>query len=171
MFRTNFFLLFGLLGILASGFSQSYVPETHQPKTLVKPTIALQAHPFNLSQVKLLEGSDFKRAMDNTATYLKSLEPDRLLHRFHANAGLPTKGEVYGGWESEGLSGHTLGHYLSACAMMYAGSGDKDLKTRTDYLVDQLEACQKARKTGYIGAIPREDSIFGLVSKGIIKSS
>ena len=48
------------------------------------------------------------------SAYVISLKPDRLLHRFHKHAGLPAKDSVYGGWESEGLSGHTLGHYLSA---------------------------------------------------------
>ena len=30
-------------------------------------------------------------------------------------------------------------------------------------------SCQQARKTGYVGAIPNEDSIFGKVARGEIK--
>ena len=52
--------------------------------------------------------------MDKDAAYLLEIEPNRLLYRFYKNAHLPVKDSVYGGWESEGLSGHTLGHYLSA---------------------------------------------------------
>jgi len=64
-----------------------------------------------------------KKAMDADAGYMLALQPDKLLNRFYKNAGLPPKDSAYGGWESEGLSGHTLGHYLSACSMMYASSG------------------------------------------------
>jgi DUF1680 family protein len=37
-------------------------------------------------------------------------------------------------------------------------------------MVTALAECQKARKTGYVGAIPKEDSIFTKVSRGEIKS-
>ena len=79
--------------------------------------------------VKLLDGSPFKNAMEKDAAYLLVVEPNRLLHRFYLNAGLPTKGEIYGGWESDGLSGHTLGHYLSACALFYANTGNVEFKS------------------------------------------
>lgn len=151
--------------------AQSYITEKNNPKFKVKSLVELNAFGFNLRDVKLLDGSPFKNAMDKDAAYLLTIEPNRLLHRFHINAGLPVKGEVYGGWESEGLSGHTLGHYLSACAMFYANTGNIAFKKNVDYIVDELERCQIARKTGYIGAIPNEDSIFFKVSKGIIKSS
>lgn len=136
----------------------------------VKPVADIQAYAFNIKDVRLLEGSPFKNAMDKDAAYLLLLEPNRLLHRFYKNAGLPTKGDVYGGWESEGLSGHTLGHYLSACAMMYASTGDIKFKQRVGYIVDELARCQQARNTGYVGAIPKEDSIFGKLAKGEIKT-
>ena len=151
--------------------AQSYLPEKNNPKIKVKPVIDVQAYAFNLNEVRLLEGSPFKNAMDKDAAYLLTIDNDRLLHRFHLNAGLPTKGEVYGGWESEGLSGHTLGHYLSACAMMYASTGDDRYKQKVNYLVDELALCQAARKSGYVGAIPREDSIFWKLQHGIIKTS
>lgn len=150
--------------------AQNYTPLKVDKRFKVQPKVSLQAYPFDLDEVTLLEGSPFKNAMDKDAAYLLSIEPQRLLHRFYLNAGLPTKGAVYGGWESEGLSGHTLGHYLSACAMMYASSQQKVFKDRVNEMVTALAACQKARKTGYVGAIPKEDSIFTKVSRGEIKS-
>ncbi len=159
-----------LMIISANAFTQSYVPELNNPKIKVKAVIGINAYAFNLRDVRLLPGSPFKNAMDKDAAYLLLLEPNRLLHRFYKNAGLPTKGDVYGGWESEGLSGHTLGHYLSACSMMYASTGDERFKSKVDYIVDELARCQQARKTGYVGAIPNEDSIFGKVAKGEIKT-
>ncbi|HKO82844.1 MAG TPA: glycoside hydrolase family 127 protein, partial [Chitinophagaceae bacterium] len=166
--KLSFIIFFAALMITSN--AQYYVPEKNNRKIKVKPVVDIQATAFNLKDVRLLNGSPFKNAMDKDAAYLVLLEPNRLLHRFHKNAGLPVKGEVYGGWESDGLSGHTLGHYLSACAMMYASTGDQRFKERVTYIVSELEKCQQARKTGYVGAIPNEDSIFGKVARGEIKS-
>lgn len=153
------------------GFAQAYLPEKENALIKVKPVVPVNAWAINLADVKLLEGSPFKNAQDKDEAYLLSLEPDRLLHRFRLHAGLEPKGEIYRGWESDGLSGHTLGHYLSACAMRYASGNNAEFKKRTDYIVDELEHCQQARGTGYIGAIPKEDSIFHKLQHGIIKSS
>jgi hypothetical protein len=90
-------LIFGM-GIAAQ--SQSYVPEKNNLKIKIKPSVAIEGFAFNLKDVRLLHGSPFKNAMDKDAAYLLLIEPNRLLHRFYKNAGLPTKGEVYGGWES-----------------------------------------------------------------------
>ena len=149
---------------------QSYVPELNNLKVKVSPVISIKAYAFNVHDVRLLDGSPFKNAQDKDAAYLLTIEPDRLLHRFHLNAGLPTKGEIYGGWEKEGLSGHTLGHYLSACALFYANTGRVEFKKKVDYIVDELERCQTARKSGYVGAIPNEDTLFARVARGDIKS-
>ena len=150
--------------------SQSYVPELKSDRVFISPVAAVKAYAFNLKDVKLLDGSPFKKAMEKDAAYLLLLEPERLLYRFYQNAGLPTKGDIYGGWESEGLSGHTLGHYLSACALFYSGTGNIEFKTRVDYIVSELARCQKARKTGYVGAIPNEDTVWAKVSRGEIRS-
>lgn len=171
MLKKNiFFLALGLVSFITC-VAQSYVPEKSNNKIKILPIVPLQAFAFSLRDVQLLDGSPFKNAMEKDASYLLTIEPNRLLHRFYSNAGLSTKGDVYGGWESAGLSGHTMGHYLSACAMVYANTGNKAFKARVDYIIDELEKCQQARKTGYIGAIPKEDSIFGLVAGGNIKTS
>ncbi|HEX5152471.1 MAG TPA: beta-L-arabinofuranosidase domain-containing protein [Parafilimonas sp.] len=150
--------------------SQSYLPEKNNSKFKVQPVIKPQAYAFNLKDVRLIDNSPFKHAMEIDGGYMLSLSADRLLNRFYKNSGLQPKDSAYGGWESEGLSGHTLGHYLSACSMMYASTGDARFKQRVDYIVDELVKCQVARKTGYIGAIPKEDSIFYKVQKGDIKT-
>ncbi|HLP37253.1 glycoside hydrolase family 127 protein [Lacibacter sp.] len=155
---------------LTCSYSQSYIPERKNAKVKVQPVVPIKAFAFPLSNVKLLQ-SPFAKAMQLDSAYLISLSADRLLYRFYENAGLPVKDSVYGGWEILGLSGHTLGHYLSAASMMYVSTGNVEFKKRVDYIVAELERCQLARKTGYIGAIPNEDSIFGKVAKGEIKSS
>jgi len=103
--------------------------------------------------VQLLD-SPFKQAMERNAAYLLSLEPDRLLHNFREYAGLKPKGEKYGGWESLGLAGHTLGHYLTALAQQYAATGDTRFKARIDYIVSELALCQAAYGDGYVGGLP-----------------
>lgn len=150
--------------------SQSLLPEKNNGKLKVQAAVQPKAYAFNLKDVRLIDNSPFKHAMEIDGGYLLSLSADRLLTRFYINAGLPPKDSVYGGWESEGLSGHTLGHYLSACSMMYASTGDARFKKRVDYIVGELAKCQVARKTGYVGAIPNEDSIFYKVQHGEIKS-
>jgi DUF1680 family protein len=118
-----------------------------------------RANAFNLADIRLLEGP-FLRAQERDGRYLLQLEPDRLLHNFRVNAGLQPKAQVYGGWESEEpwvnirCHGHTLGHYLSACAYMFAATGDHRFKQRADYIVTELRHCQEAGKSGLVCAFP-----------------
>ena len=163
-------LLFSLLIVSIIGHGQSYVPEKNNNKIKIKPVVPIKAYSFNLKDVKLLDGP-FHHAMSMDSAYLLLIKPDRLLYRFHKHAGLPVKDSIYGGWEREGISGHTLGHYLSACSMMFASTGNKEFKNRVDYIVDELRKCQLARKTGYIGGVPNEDTVFAQVKRGEIRSA
>src|SRR5580704_7136405 len=101
------FLLVVMLWIGISSLAQSYVPQKNNDRVKVQPAAVMEAYAFDLKDVRLLN-SPFKNAMQKDAAYLLCIDPDRLLHRFCENAGLPTLGKVYGGWESEGLSGHTM---------------------------------------------------------------
>ena len=98
--------------------------------------VSLSAEPFSLTQVKLLD-SPFRAAMELDEKYLLSLDCDRLLYTFRVNAGLPTQARPYGGWEAPTveLRGHAVGHYLSACSLMYASTGDVRFKERADKIV------------------------------------
>ena len=60
--------------------------------------VALAARPFPLQDVRLLDGP-FKQAMQLDQQYLLSLDPDRLLHNFRVNAGLPSSASPHGRWE------------------------------------------------------------------------
>lgn len=113
----------------------------------------LAAESFPPADVQLLDGP-FKQAMERNADYLLSLDPDRLLHNTRQYAGLKPKGELYGGWESRGIAGHTLGHYLTAISRQYAATGDKRFKARIDYIISEMAECQKAYGDGYVGALP-----------------
>ena len=129
-----------------------------------------KAYAFGLSNVRLLE-SPFKTAMDLDAKYLLSLEPDRLLSRFRRFAGLKPKAETYGGWETATISGHSLGHYLTAVSKLYASTKDKRLVKRTNYIVDELAQCQKAWGNGFVGAFPKSQETFAEIKAGNIRSA
>lgn len=167
-FKLNLCLITGLIAA-ESALAQSYVPEWNDTRLKIKPQTSIKAYSFDLKDVQLLE-SPFKKAMQVDAAYLLSIEPDRLLSDFRAHSGLKPKGKIYGGWESSGLAGHTLGHYLSAISMHYASTRDPEFLKRVNYIVKELNECQIARKTGYIGAIPKEDTVWAEVAKGDIRS-
>jgi DUF1680 family protein len=114
--------------------------------------------PFPLTQVRLGNGP-CTIAMEADRQYLRSLPPDRLLHTFRINAGLPSTVQPLGGWEAPDceLRGHYAGgHYLSACALMYASTGDENLKKNAALVVSELAKCQAAMKSGYLSAFPVE---------------
>jgi DUF1680 family protein len=98
-----------------------------------------------------LAPSPYLDAVEANRGFLLALEPDRLLHNFHASAGLEPKAPVYGGWEARGIAGHSLGHYLTACALMHAQTGDAAVRERLRYTVAELARCQAAHGDGYVG--------------------
>jgi len=163
-------LIFYILLLTNNLKAQSYFPERESKSNKIIPAVSIKAYSIPIADVTLLK-SPFFHARSMDSAYMLLLNPNKLLNRFHKNAGLPVKDSVYGGWESEGLSGHTLGHYLSAASLLYSSTGNEAFKNRVDYIVSELAKCQDARKTGYLGAIPNEDSIFAQVSRGQIKTS
>ncbi len=127
-------------------------------KSVGREKVSWKVRPFPMKQVRLGEGS-CKVAMEADRQYLRSLPPDRLLHTFRTNAGIASSAEPLGGWEKPDceLRGHYAGgHYLSACALMYASAGDEDLKKNANIVVAELGKCQNELKSGYLSAFPIE---------------
>jgi uncharacterized protein len=152
-------LLTSSVGLSGSAPDQKVVTPV-SPK--VPDKIETAAQPFPPEAVRLLDGP-FKDAMARDQAYLLSLDPDRLLHNFRVNAGLPSTAQPLGGWEAPDveLRGHSVGHYLSALALMYAGTGDARFKARADAMVAELAKVQdalakKGAGTGYLSAFPEE---------------
>jgi DUF1680 family protein len=159
-----------LLILLVFVFSSCSYHKLSYIKTNGAEVISFRALPFNLSDVKLLDGP-FLNATQLDAKTLLNYEPDRLLSKFYSEAGLKPKADHYMGWENESLAGHSLGHYLSACSMMYQTTGDNRFHEKVDYIVAELKFLQDADGKGYIGAFPRGKKIFEEeVSKGKIIS-
>lgn len=153
-------LLSGLLIVVIGSFMLA--PRTQadalaEGKSRVQAVIPLRARAFRLQDVRLLEGP-FKHAMELDQRYLLSLDTDRLLHTFRLNAGLSSSAKPLGGWEEPNgeLRGHSIGHYLTACAMMYASTGNERLKANGNAVVSGLGKCQAKIGSGYLSAYPEE---------------
>lgn len=135
--------------------------------------------PLPLSAVRL-HPSPYQLAVEANRIFLHRIEPDRLLHNFRQQAGLAPKGDLYGGWEKETIAGHSLGHYLSACALMHAQTGDPECRARAHYIVAELGVCQRAKDDGYVAGFTRTNAageiepgrrVLEEVSRGDIRSA
>jgi len=130
----------------------------NREESIIKSTgidvVSFRALPFSLTEVKLLDGP-FLHATELDANTLLNYEPDRLLSKFYSEAGLKPKAEHYMGWENETIAGHSLGHYLSACSMMYQTTGNKRFLERVNYIVAELKKLQDTDRQGYIGAFQK----------------
>nr|WP_309141991.1 beta-L-arabinofuranosidase domain-containing protein [Streptomyces griseicoloratus] len=118
--------------------------------------------PLPLSAVRLLE-SPFLANMRRTCAYLLFVDPERLLHTFRLNVGLPSAAQPCGGWEAPDvlLRGHSTGHLLSALAQAHANTGDDAYAERARHLVAALAECQAhapaaGYRPGYLSAFPEE---------------
>ncbi|HTN22250.1 MAG TPA: glycoside hydrolase family 127 protein [Pelobium sp.] len=129
---------------------------------------------FPLSDVSLLEGP-FQHARDLNIKTLLEYDVDRLLAPYLKEAGLTPKANSYKNWD--GLDGHIGGHYLSALAMNYASTKNPECRTRMDYMISELKACQDANAknhsewgTGYAGGAPNSAQIWSTLKKGDFKA-
>ena len=160
----------GLAGLAAAGVAIPHFAHGAEPQNPVvnkvfqngtavdREVVPWKVLPFPKKQVRLLDGI-FKEQAEINQSYLRMLPNDRLAHMFRLTAGLPSSAEPLGGWEKPDceLRGHfTGGHYLSASALAYASTGDKDLKQKADALVAVLAKCQEAHGNGYLSAFPEE---------------
>jgi DUF1680 family protein len=100
------------------------------------------------------------------------MDSDRLLHNFRVTAGLPSTAEPLGGWEEPKgeLRGHSVGHYLTACALMYAATGEARFKDKANGIVAELAKVQAALPArgfnpGFLSAYPEE--FFDRVEKRV----
>ncbi|MHA7966022.1 beta-L-arabinofuranosidase domain-containing protein [Paenibacillus sp. CAU 1782] len=108
-----------------------------------------------LSDVSLTTGI-FKDSQVTGEQYLLSLDIDRFLAPCWEAHGLKGKKARYEGWEARSISGHSLGHYLSALSAAYAASGNETLKKALQYAVGELAEIQRETESGYIGGLKEE---------------
>jgi DUF1680 family protein len=124
---------------MASSVTQSAVPYVGAGSNAA-------VRPFQLSDVTLGNGL-FKEKQDRMLNFLRSYDERRFLVLFNLQAGRPNPPgvSVPGGWEDGGqLSGHWAGHFMTALAQAYAGTGEQTFKDKLDWMVHELGECQDA---------------------------
>ena len=128
---------------------------------------------LDMGETKLQRESVFYDALKAGTEYFKAIDLDEMLYNFRITAGLDTKNAgTMSGWDSPDclLRGHTTGHYLSALALCYRETKDKEIYDRLDYMVRELGKCQKVfgettgYHKGYLGAYSEEQ--FDLLEAG-----
>lgn len=113
------------------------------------------------SAVRLLEGELLRREEANRA-YLMKLSTDYLLRNYELEAGRYTgRGhdpEAFDGWEDPScqLRGHFLGHWLSAAALRYQETGDRELLAKAGTILERLQLCQRDNGGEWVCPIPEK---------------
>ncbi len=164
--RLNGFLRLSTVMLCLSACGDNTV-SVEQPVT-EQHTLSQVQQLFALNQVGL-SASPFLHAQQTNVRYLLALHPDQLLAPYLREAGLKTKASSYGNWEDTGLDGHIGGHYLSALSLAWAATGDKELKRRLDYMLNELQKAQQANN-GYLGGIPNGQIMWQEIQDGNIKA-
>jgi DUF1680 family protein len=112
------------------------IPEKHK-----------QIAAFPMKSVRLTNHSMLKEAQDRRLEFLLSVDDNQMLYNFRMASGLSTKGaQEMIGWDSPDslLKGHTTGHYLSALALCYGATGNKEIYQKLNYMIQELSYVQKA---------------------------
>jgi DUF1680 family protein len=137
--------------------ARGFAPQAASAQAFERRDIPLKAKPFPMAQVRLSAGP-FTDAQEANRRVLHKLPVDRLMHNFLMNAGLASQAQPLGGWERPDceLRGHFTGHFLSACSLMHASTGDPALKDKAGALVAEMARCQRALGDGYLSAFPLE---------------
>lgn len=111
--------------------------------------------------VRLQEGELLRREEANRS-YLMKLENKYLLRNYLLEAGRYSgRGmdpDAMGGWEDPScqLRGHFLGHWLSAAAIRFYEVGDRELKAKTEVILDELSLCQQDNGGEWVCPIPEK---------------
>ncbi len=120
--------------------------------------------------MRLLDGP-FRANQARNTGYLLFLDPDRMLHTFRLNYGVPSAAQPCGGWEApqSEVRGHNTGHLMSALALTYANTGNEAARVKGRYVVSQLAALQALAPAagfnpGYLSAFP--ESFFDRLEAG-----
>ncbi len=120
---------------------------------------------FALGEVELTGGVFLEKRDIDEKYLLEVVDADRLLAEFRRVAGLPAKAVRYPNrWEGGQITGHSLGHYLSAVSALYAVKKSPAAKAKADYIVAELKACQDANGNEFLMTCPQE--IYEKVKRG-----
>ena len=100
---------------------------------------------YSIKNVRLLHNSGFYEQQQRVMEHFLCVDCDSYIYNFRQAAGLDTKGaKPMTGWDApqSNIKGHTTGHFLSGLALCYAATGNKQIKSKLDYMVQELGICQ-----------------------------
>ena len=156
----------------------AYLPAGCMTVPITADAAEVQIEDFSLGDVTMLDAyctNAFSKEME----YLLSFDTNRLLCGFRENAKLNTQGASrYKGWEDTLIAGHSVGHYLSACAQAYlhpelTDKQKQGLDDKLDALLSGMAECQKNSKgkPGFLwaGQVKNANNVevqFDLVQQG-----
>jgi DUF1680 family protein len=114
--------------------------------------------------------------MEGTLTYLKFVDPERMLYVFRNNHGLSTNNATAnGGWDAPTFPfrSHIQGHMLSAWSQCYAAYKDTTCRDITLSFVAELAKCQANNAAvgfnpGYLSGFPESD--FAKLENGTLSN-
>ncbi|MBC8481663.1 MAG: glycoside hydrolase family 127 protein, partial [Planctomycetes bacterium] len=163
-----FFMLAILFAIIAIG-SSARAEVSKDGDLNFTSAVDMVFKPFELNQVQLLDGR-IKEEMEINRKYLHEGAPKELgdiqfdsetvLYLFRNVAGLPSPGHAMGHTDqpnSGRAQGQYSGHVLSGLAMMYASSGDQELRQRSEEILAGLAEVQESYGDGYLSAWPKSE--------------
>lgn len=110
-----------------------------------KLNIKKEIQPYNIKDVSLLPG-DFYDQQQRLLECLLNIDDESMLYNFRSAAGLSTGGaSPMTGWDAPecNLKGHTTGHYLSGLALCYGSTRNEKIKSKLDYMINELYICQQ----------------------------
>ena len=102
--------------------------------------------------------------------YMMELGSEALLQNYYGEAGLHqnfgSRAMRHGGWEDPTcqLRGHFLGHWLSAAAVRYDATGDREILEKANAIVHELKKCQEENGGVWAASIP--EKYFVWIARG-----
>ncbi|MET0792453.1 MAG: beta-L-arabinofuranosidase domain-containing protein, partial [Polyangiaceae bacterium] len=131
---------------------------------VLPPRLAAAADPveklqeFSLDQVQITDQYQQNLFTKDVTYLITTINSDRLLAGFKAVSTGTTATNLYGGWESQNIRGHSMGHWLSAVAHAYQQAKGSDpalasqIKLKLDDVVSKLKSYQSS--SGFLFATP-----------------
>lgn len=126
-------------------FTASVVVTDNEELLAPKLNMKKEVRAYNIKDVSLLPG-DFYNQQQRVLECLLNIDDESMLYNFRSAAGLSTGGaSPMTGWDAPecNLKGHTTGHYLSGLALCYGATRNEKIKSKLDYMVNELYICQQ----------------------------
>lgn len=149
-----------ILGLAALAGSQTWFPLKNDPKQKIPFANEPKVYAFPFDRIRIGDGPVHPYLTSDSA-WLRSLDADKMMAPYVKQAGLPEVAPPYGA-----LGASTTGHFLSALALAYAGTGEKAFKDKADRMVSEFARVQKRIGTGDIGLGDGPTAFWDDVVKG-----